>query len=129
MIVASVSRSQYDKRPSVAISENEKDCSLGWSEILEKLPAHARRIAIECYPGVLLEPLRTGLISGLAPELILESSEAMLPAAEVEARFAETLSTDPVFGFISRIRSMNSLPKTELKIVASGPGQRKVESS
>jgi hypothetical protein len=73
---------------------------LGWREILDRLHAHgdARRIAIECYPGVLLEPLRRELVARLTPELVLESAEALLAAPEIEARFAGRLGDDPVFG-------------------------------
>ncbi len=93
-------RSKFDKRPAVAISQTSDDCALGWCEILDRLHAHgdARRIAIECYPGVQLGPLRRELLPGLAPELVLESADAMLPAQAVEAKFAKLLGDDPVFG-------------------------------
>ena len=93
-------RSSYDKRPSVLISQQERDCALGWEDILAVLSAHghARRIAIECYPGVLLEPLQLELVAKLAPVLVLESAEAMWPPETIEAKFASTLGNDPVFG-------------------------------
>jgi mannose-6-phosphate isomerase class I len=93
-------RSSYDKRPSVLISQEENDCALGWEEILAVLSAHthARRIVIECHPGVLLEPPQRELVSKLAPELVLESSQAMLPPETIEASFASGLGNDPVFG-------------------------------
>ena len=94
------SQSKFDKHPAVSISETESDCALGWSEILDFLHAHgdARRIAIECYPGVLLEPLRRELVMRLEPELVLESAQSMLPAVAIEAKFAKLLGDDPVFG-------------------------------
>lgn len=93
-------RSDFDKHPAVTISQAESDCALGWSEILDCLHAHGdvQRIAIECYPGVLLEPLRRELVARLAPKLVLESSEALLPASAIEAKFATVLGDDPVFG-------------------------------
>jgi mannose-6-phosphate isomerase class I len=95
-----MNRSNYDKRPSVTISPSEHDCALGWHEILTALRAHAsaRRIAIECYPGARLEPLQRELVPGFAPELVLESAEAMLPPQVIEAKFASVLGDDPVFG-------------------------------
>ncbi len=82
------------------IEESEEGCALGWRGILEKLRGRggARRIAIECYPGVLLEPLRKNLVAGLAAELVLDSAEAMLPTAAMEEKFAAILGDDPVFG-------------------------------
>ena len=95
-------RSNYDKRPAVRISQSESECAAGWREILDGLRAHpsARRIAIECYPGVLLEPLQRELVLGLAPELVMESGSAMLPAQTIEAKFAALLGDDPVFGLM-----------------------------
>ena len=95
-----MNKSNYDKRPGVNISPRERDCALGWREIIEDLQPHsgARRIAIECFHGVQLEPLRRELVARLAPELVLESADAMLPAQTVEAKFAAMLGDDRVFG-------------------------------
>jgi mannose-6-phosphate isomerase class I len=92
-------RSTFDKHPAVTISQTDRDCAQGWREILDVLGAHrdARRIAIECYPGVQLEPLRRELVARLEPELVLESAEAMLSALAIEAKFAKALGDDPVF--------------------------------
>ncbi len=95
-------RSNYDKRPAVRISQSESECAAGWREILDGLRAHpsARRIAIECYPGVRIEPLQRELVLGLAPKLVIESGSAMLPAQTIEAKFAALLGDDPVFGLM-----------------------------
>ncbi len=92
--------SQYDQRPSVNISQNDSDCAAGWDELAATLGAHpnARRIAIECYPGVLLEPLLRNLLPALHPDLVLDPASAMLPGGEIEAKFASVLGDDPVFG-------------------------------
>jgi mannose-6-phosphate isomerase class I len=91
--------SNYDKRPAATISQTDRDCALGWSEILTTLRAcpNARRFAIECYPGVRMEPLLRELVAGLAPELVLESSSAMLAPQAIEAKFAAMLGDDRVF--------------------------------
>ncbi len=84
----------------MTISPLERECVLGWREILEDLEKHAgaRRIAIECFHGVQLEPLRRELVAPLAPELVLESPDAMLSAETIEAKFADMLGDDSVFG-------------------------------
>ena len=94
--------SSFDKHPAVMISQTESDCPVGWREILDRLHAFGlgRRIAIECYPGVYLEPLRRELVRPLEAVLVLESSEAMWPAAILEEKFAKVLGDDPVFGSI-----------------------------
>jgi mannose-6-phosphate isomerase class I len=96
--------STYDKRPFVQISEQDHDCALGWPEILAALAAHghARRIVIECYPGVSIEPLRQHLVAGLEVECVLDAADAMLPPAAIEAKFASCLGNDPVFGRMER---------------------------
>jgi mannose-6-phosphate isomerase class I len=98
-------RFSFDKHPAVSISANDEDCAQGWSEILERLRAHgnARRIVIECYPGVQLEPLHRHLVAALAPERILESAAAMLAPAVIEAKFAGVLGDDPVFGHMTEV--------------------------
>jgi mannose-6-phosphate isomerase class I len=93
----------YDKRPAVLVSPDAKECAQGWDEILSILQAdsRARRIAIECYPGVQLETLRRELVGKLAPAIVLESADAMLPPEVLEEKFAAGLSSDPVFGRLS----------------------------
>ena len=93
-------RSAFDKYPAVKISDTDQDCALGWHEVSERLSAYsgARRIVIECYPGTLLEPLRSQLLTSLKPELVLDSAEAMLSASTIETKFAAQLGDDPVFG-------------------------------
>ena len=90
---------KYELRPGVTISAAERDCAQGWREVLDILAARgdARRVAIECYPGVQLEPLRRELVAGLKPELVVESAEAMLLPEAIEAKFAPMLGDDPVF--------------------------------
>jgi len=92
--------SSFDRHPAVAISQTDRECALGWREVLHDLQAHceARRIAIECYPGVLLEPLQRELVVRLEPQLVLESADAMLPPAAIEEKFATQLGNDAVFG-------------------------------
>jgi mannose-6-phosphate isomerase class I len=106
---ASHQASNYAKRPFVTISLDERECALGWREILDILQAHdgVRRIAIECYPGVQLEPLRRELVARLSPQLVLESASAVLPATAIEAKFADMLGDDPVFA------RMNLVPLEE----------------
>jgi len=130
------SHSHFDKHPAVTISASDEDCAQGWPEIMARLRAHgdARHIAIECYPGVLLDPLRQGLVRLLAPELVLESAEAMLPAAAIEQKFAEGLGDDPVFARMTavdldeffdpeKIRHARRLAENETgRVIAIGTG-------
>lgn len=62
-----------------------------------------RRLAIECYPGVLLEPFRRELIAKLAPQRIFEASDALIPPPTIESKFAPILGEDPVFGHMAPV--------------------------
>ena len=112
---------KYDKRPAVTISPVERDCAQGWREILEVLTTRgdARRIAIECYPGVELEPLRRELVAGLKPELVLESVDALLEPETIEAKFAEMLGTDPVFGLMNWAKLAEFFDADKIALVRS----------
>jgi mannose-6-phosphate isomerase class I len=92
-------RSNYDKRPSVSISQDGSECASGWEEIILLLAerADARRVAIECYPGVLLEPLIRDFVPSLRPALVIDAAAAMLPGNEIKNKFAAVLGDDPVF--------------------------------
>jgi len=89
----------YEKRPHVQVSSVDRDCELGWAQILETIRARQlKTIAIECYPGVLQQPFLTNLISALSPSSVIHSESAFLPASELQQKFAPTLTDDPVFG-------------------------------
>lgn len=91
--------SNYDKRPAVTISADERDFARGWAEVIGELRSNRsiRRIAIECYPGVIVAPFLQKLVSHLAPELVLDASASMFSPQEIEAKFASMLGSDPVF--------------------------------
>jgi hypothetical protein len=89
----------------VTISPDDREVALGWSEILDRLRKYreCRRIVIECYPGVLLDPLLRELVARMQPDLVFEGAAAMLPASTLEAKFASLLGDDPVFGRLSSV--------------------------
>ena len=91
--------SSYEKRPYVQISSMDRDCDLGWPQIVEAIQSRQwKTIAIECYPGVLLQPFVTNLISPLSPNSVIHSESAFLSANELQQKFAANLTDDPVFG-------------------------------
>ena len=55
-------------------------------------------IAVECYPGVLLEPLLNNLLPALSPAVVIESESLFLSPCDLQRKFAATLTEDPVFG-------------------------------
>ena len=99
--------SNYDLSPIVAVPEGEGCAWQGWSVIagtLAKASSGSRAIAIECYPGVLVD----GIIRELAPligeTVLIDSREALLPEAEINQLVEPFVGgDDPVFGFMSSL--------------------------
>jgi hypothetical protein len=105
-------RSNYDKRPFVQASANERECKTGWAEI----GAHVRAIAgadrkiicVECYPGVFVDDAVAGLEAQLGASIVIRVQDLLKTPAEIERLTKPFLGDDdPVFG---RLTSL-SLPE------------------
>jgi mannose-6-phosphate isomerase class I len=91
----------YDKRPYVQISSRDADCDVGCTEIvaaIQSMLAMRTSIAVECYPGVLLEPLLNNLLPALSPAVVIQSESLFMSPCDLQRKFAATLTEDPVFG-------------------------------
>lgn len=101
--------STYDKFPTVPVPNANGRCVAGWEAIGARLrEAVARRgarktvLTVECYPGVDELAVRAALEQNLHPDLVVRASDALLPAAAIEALVVPFLGgNDPVFGFLS----------------------------
>ena len=101
----------YDKFPKVAVPGGNHGVTRGWAAIaselhgvLNALPHTSPLLAIECYPSVFVSEIRDGLQTVMTGALWIDSSEAMLSAAEVDRLVAPDLGgDDPVFGRMSRL--------------------------
>jgi mannose-6-phosphate isomerase class I len=100
-------RSNYDKRPCVKVTSDGRYCAAGFDAIAVRLRAmlatRSRAVlVIDCYPGVDVVALRRELSARLSPTLVVDASEAMLPAAAIDALVVPFLGgDDPVFGFVT----------------------------
>ncbi len=91
--------SRYDTQPTVAISAFSSDCAVGWPAIADCLRrCRGGRLCIECYPGVLVEPIEQAIANALRPSRIFRASECLQSPPEIEAMLAPYLGEDPVFG-------------------------------
>lgn len=99
--------SNYDKFPAIRMDEGLwSDCTIGWDAILGRIErqigTQGRRVlVVECYPGVEIEEL-THRLRTLNPELLVGSSQAMLPPAQIDERLKEDVTDDELFGFMTR---------------------------
>jgi mannose-6-phosphate isomerase class I len=91
----------YDRAPFIAAGERE-ECLAGWSAIASVLREAPGPICIECYPGVFLDEVQRARAEYMPEWRVILSGDALLPEPALEARFAELLTDDPVFGRMSQ---------------------------
>lgn len=96
--------SNYDKFPTIQVSENDSDCWTGWPAIARELSARvaaAERTVVvaECYPGVNEEEVRAALAGVVAGGVTaIRAERALKPPHELNEMLAPWLGDDPVFG-------------------------------
>ena len=95
------SRSDYDKFPTIPIRSSGRCAWKGWPEIIDQvrgaISRGARRIAVECYPGVFEQDLLDRLTEALRAR-VFRTSECWKSPAEIHAMVVRDLTDDPVFG-------------------------------
>ena len=96
--------SNYDKLPTIHISDDVSGCQIGWAAIVQELSqrltsAERTVIVAECYPGVDVEEVRSGLDGLIADDVTAIFAERALKSPGELAEFlAPWLGDDPVFG-------------------------------
>jgi mannose-6-phosphate isomerase class I len=98
----------YDLKPVIEVNQDAVDadkalCLEGWDEVSqelrEQIGATARFVvAMECYPGIMLEDLQQALKMQFPAAKILNVELAYRPGAELRLEFDAALTNDPVFG-------------------------------
>jgi len=92
-------RPNYDKAPFINVPGHT--CDVGWDAIAARLNNNGV-VAIECYPGVNEQEIIANLRQ---PSLVINTGEAMLPAAEIDRLVEPFLGgNDPVFGFLTNLK-------------------------
>ena len=92
----------YDKQPTIAISQGDSLCVSGWPAIVAAArsargSAERTVVVAECYPGVDTDEVRGGL-DAFEAEAILFAETALKSAGELEEILSPFLGDDPVFG-------------------------------
>lgn len=102
-----VGEKSYELRPEVAVAAPARTAD-GYEEIvcelrarLSELGAPSPVLVVECYPGVDLAELRSQLVGPLAPAVALVADDYAWEPERLEARIADTLTDDRVFGVMS----------------------------
>jgi mannose-6-phosphate isomerase class I len=96
--------SNYDKLPTIQVSDDDSACTIGWAAIAQALRKQItggeRTVVVaECYPGVDVEEVRAGLATLLADDVTTISAERALKSpGELAELLAPWLGDDPVVG-------------------------------
>ena len=112
--------SNYDKHPTIRVSNDSAGCVTGWAEIAQQVRSRLARgqrtvVVAEFYPGVDSEEIRSAL-AGIADAATLISAErALKPPDELAQFLAPWLGDDPVFGRMAawELNSLFDSEKTE----------------
>ena len=104
----------YDKKPFVAVGP-PSECTTGWSDIIERIRDRAEGvICIECYPGVLQDEIESAIRQHLPQCRLVSTAGAFLPADQIEVKFRDQLTDDPVFGQMSQADYLEFLDPARL---------------
>ena len=99
------SPSNYDKHPTITIDSQEQACLQGWPEVFARLQREISgmescQVAIECYPGGLVDDLIRLLGESFKTALIVDVAASYKNSSALKAQFSDKLTDDPVFGFM-----------------------------
>jgi hypothetical protein len=119
-------RSNYDKHPSIRVPDGTGRCVTGWDSACDKLQQAISRgglqrtvLTIECYTGVHEDEL-AGALQALDPLRVIHSSQAFLPAAEIDHRVAPfNGGDDPVFGRMNGLHMADFMNEPEIERLAA----------
>jgi mannose-6-phosphate isomerase class I len=100
-----VSTIRYDTLPTVRVTDDTTGVAEGWREAAAVLASRTRDeprgvIAVECYPGVLVDEIEASLSDALVFAAVVRTERALRPPDELERRLEPYLGDDPVFGFL-----------------------------
>lgn len=102
-------RSNFDKYPSIHVSDNSADCFSGWNNIAAKINEVVQSkgkkrvvVVVDCYQGVLSEA-ETELKRALKHNLFLNSTAAFKSEKEIAAMVYPDVTDDQIFGFMTKL--------------------------
>lgn len=130
--------SNYDKRPVVRVAGTEGACWQGVDQIARVLRTEAdlrqaRRIVVECYPGVFPDRIEHLLECAFPQTARFDAAEAFKTERDIDELLREDVTDDALFGFMTRremdcyfdpekVRSLRSEIESEPRAVVYGVG-------
>ncbi|MEA5013008.1 MAG: class I mannose-6-phosphate isomerase [Candidatus Limiplasma sp.] len=100
-------KANYDKEPTTRIAVPGRSAWRGYPALvqevkqgLENLGQAKTVLVVECYPGVRMDEILTGLIKPLLPALTLLAEDAAMDGPAITEKMSPFLTEDRVFGFL-----------------------------
>ena len=94
--------SEYDKFPVIPVQSAINCAWQGWRSIVEHIRGQvsmgARRLAIECYPGVFEDEIAAAFSEALRPVQVVRVRDSYKSPRDIDAMTSRELTDDPVFG-------------------------------
>ena len=112
-------KSNYDKTPSVLVSNKDKDCLTSWETIISCIKDRMKSnptttIAIETYQGVDDIEVRTALKNNLPSQQIYHTLDAFKDVKDVEEMVYPDVTDDRVFGVMTELEIRDFLDNTKI---------------
>lgn len=116
-------KSNFEKFPEVSIEGF--NAYSGWQQIIEEIngttseSGKKKIIVIECYPGVLIEPIMEQLKKGIKDLHLVESNKALKSEDAINSMVERFVTDDPVFGYISPLPLKDFYEEEKLRSLAA----------
>lgn len=98
----------YDKYPSVEVSNNSSDCTIGWENIGKAINDHISKIngekiivVIDCYHGVAHPEVENAIRKHVQFRRFYKSTDAFKSSSEIAEMVYPFVTDDRVFGYMS----------------------------
>lgn len=119
--------SKFNNFPVVEVTNKNYQVSTGWesicsriNEAIKTIPGKKKLIVVETYQGVIHEELIANLQNGIKPAMFIHSSEHMLPEEEIIKLTFPDVTSDRIFGFLTRLTMDSYFGADKLKEFKEG---------
>lgn len=114
-------RPNFDKYPSVQVTQNNNDCIIGWNNIgaaindaISKKGQNRVVVAIDCYQGVLHQEIETALRKEIRHDVFVKSTDAFKTSKAISEMVYPNVTDDQIFGFMTTLTIDKYFDETKL---------------
>lgn len=103
-------KTNYDKYPSIEVSKNSGDCTIGWEaitkEINDRIAAAGNNktvVVVDCYQGVNHAEVENAIRKHVSFQKFYKSTDAFKAESEIAEMVYPFVTDDRVFGYMSQL--------------------------